>query len=192
MRTHRHRILASAAIAVLFGAPAVARAQGTQVTAGMNASVDILFPPLSGAGTRPLDFGMIIPGTTSVIVTPKTPQGGEFRITGAKNHKGINIGFTLPASLAGPAGATIPLDFNGNYAALCELDDAGVCQIASYFVWNPVTTPTFADTPQRYKPGRPRYTFDQYDIYLGGRAMPAAGQRPGHYTGSIGVLLVLN
>jgi hypothetical protein len=164
-----------------------------QITAGMTSTVDILAAPLSGVGTRALQFGTIVPGTTSVTVLPRTRSGGEFRITGVKNRKSVDISFTLPTSLTGPAGATIPLSFNGNFAGLCEIDDAtGACDVASYFAWNPVTTPSFHDTPTRYKPGRKVYAYDDYQVYLGGVASPSVTQQQGHYSGTIGVLLVVN
>jgi hypothetical protein len=163
-----------------------------QITGGISTLATILAPPLSGVGTRALQFGVIVPGTTSVIVLPNTPRGGEFRIAGVKNRKSIDISFTLPTQLTGPAGASIPLSFNGNYAGLCEIDTSGLCEAASYFTWNPVTTPSFRDTPTRYKPGRKVYQYDAYQLYLGGVASPAANQRQGTYTASIGVLLVIN
>ncbi|HET9797228.1 MAG TPA: hypothetical protein VFP90_04540, partial [Gemmatimonadaceae bacterium] len=102
------------------------------------------------------------------------------------------ISFTLPTALTGPGGATIPLSFDGNFVGLCEVDASGACVAASYTSWNPVTTPSFHDQPTRYKPGRPRYTFDEYQLYVGGTALPAANQRQGTYTASIGVLLAVN
>jgi hypothetical protein len=167
------------------------RAHG-QITAGIGAMVGILTPPLTGTGTRALQFGTIVPGTTSVTVLPRTSAGGEFRIAGVKSRKSVDISFTLPTRLNGPAGASIPLDFNGNFAALCEIDTSGVCELASIVTWNPVSTPTFGDKPTRYKPGRKVYAYDQYDVYLGGTASPSATQRQGTYTASIGVLLVIN
>ncbi|MDB4883560.1 MAG: hypothetical protein JWL95_2326 [Gemmatimonadetes bacterium] len=163
-----------------------------QITAGITSMVDILTAPLSGVGTRALQFGMIVPGTTSVTVQPRSRSGGEFRITGVRNRKSIDISFTLPTALAGPAGATIPLNFNGNYAGLCEIDASGNCDLASYFTWNPVITPSYRDTPTRYKPGRKVYSYDDYQVYLGGVASPSVTQRQGNYTASIGVLLVVN
>jgi hypothetical protein len=166
---------------------------GAQITAGMGSTVDILAAPLSGVGTRALQFGTIVPGTTTVTVLPRTRAGGEFRIAGVKNRKSVDISFTLPTALTGPGGATIPLSFNGNYVGLCEIDDAtGTCDVASYFAWNPVTTPTFHDTPQRYKPGRKVYAYDGYDVYLGGVASPSPTQQQGHYSGTIAVLLAVN
>ncbi len=179
------------ALAALLLMALSAPAQG-QITGGISSLATILAPPLSGVGTRALQFGVIVPGTTSVTVLPNTPRGGEFRIAGVKNRKSIDISFTLPTQLTGPAGASIPLSFNGNYAGLCEIDTAGLCEAASYFTWNPVTTPSFRDQPTRYKPGRKVYQYDAYQLYLGGVALPAANQRQGTYTASIGVLLVIN
>ena len=175
---------------ILLGALS-ARAEA-QITAGMATMADILSMPLSGVGTRALQFGVIVPGTTTVTVLPRSRAGGEFRIAGVRNRKSVDISFTLPTQLNGPAGASIPLSFNGNYAALCEIDTSGACELASLVTWNPVTTPTFHDTPTRYKPGRKVYTYDAYQVYLGGSASPSTTQRQGTYTASIGVLLVVN
>jgi len=179
------------ALAALLLAALSARAKG-QITGSFASVATILAAPLTGNGTRALQFGVIVPGTTNVTVLPRTPSGGEFRISGVKNRKSIDISFTLPTQLTGPAGATIPLNFNGNYAGLCEIDLTNACEVASFFTWNPVTTPTFRDQPTRYKPGRKVYQYDDYQVYLGGVASPAANQRQGAYTASIGVLLVVN
>jgi hypothetical protein len=163
-----------------------------QITAGLITMVDILTPPLTGTGTRALQFGLIVPGTTTVTVLPRSTAGGEFRITGVKSRKSVDISFTLPTALNGPAGSSIPLSFNGNFAGLCEIDTSGACVVASFVTWNPVTTPTFRDAPTRYQPGRKVYAFDAYQVYLGGTASPSATQRQGTYTASVGVLLVIN
>ena len=181
----------SMALAVLPLAALSARAHG-QLTGSIATSANILAAPLTGTGIRALQFGLIVPGTTTVTVLPRSAADGQFRISGVKNRKSIDISFTLPTQLTGPAGATIPLSFNGNYAGLCEIDTTGACDAASYFTWNPVTTPTFRDQPTRYKPGRKVYQYDDYQVYLGGVASPAANQRQGSYTASIGVLLVVN
>ncbi len=181
----------SMALAVLTFAALPARAHG-QLTGSIATTANILAAPLTGTGIRALQFGLIVPGTTTVTVLPRSAADGQFRISGVKNRKSIDISFTLPTQLTGPAGATIPLSFNGNYAGLCEIDTTGACEAASYFTWNPVTTPTFRDQPTRYKPGRKVYQYDDYQVYLGGVASPAASQRQGSYTASIGVLLVVN
>ena len=190
MRSLVRTLRLSFGLAALFAG--LAPRAGAQITAGIASTVDILAAPLSGVGTRALQFGTIVPGTTTVTVLPKSRAGGEFRITGVRNRKSVDISFTLPASLAGPGGATIPLNFNGNYAGLCEIDNSNTCDAGSYVAWNPVTTPTFHDLPTRYKPGRKVYAYDDYQVYVGGAASPSASQRQGTYTGSIGVLLVVN
>ena len=167
------------------------RAEG-QITAGITSVADILAAPLTGTGMRALEFGVIVPGTTTVTVLPGSGSGGEFRITGVKSRKSVDISFTLPTQMTGPGGAAIPLSFNGNFAGLCEIDASGNCEVASFFTWNPVTTPSYRDQPTRYKPGRKVFAYDAYQIYLGGAASPAANQRQGTYTAAIGVLLVVN
>ena len=190
-------ILGRAATAVRLALVAVAIGLGTtraegQITGGIASMADILAAPLTGTGMRALEFGVIVPGTTTVTVLPRSASGGEFRITGVKSRKSVDISFTLPTQLSGPAGAFIPLSFNGNYAGICEIDNTGACETASFITWNPVTTPSFRDQPTRYKPGRKVFTYDDYQVYLGGVASPAANQRRGTYTATIGVLLVVN
>ena len=183
------RWLAAVLAAVsLVGAAVTAHAQ---ITGSIVATATVLARPLSGTGLRPLSFGTVVPGTP-VNIAPNAPDGGEFRISGVKSRKSIDITITVPTALTGPAGATIPLNFNGNTAALCEIDTTGTCVTASYTVWNPVASPTFHDTPTRYSPGRKTYTYDLYSVYLGGGASPSATQKPGTYTGTIGVTLVVN
>ncbi|HEX2090986.1 MAG TPA: DUF4402 domain-containing protein [Longimicrobiaceae bacterium] len=186
------RLCAILVLACSLVAPLGAQGAKPSSTGGLLTSLTILAAPLSAVGVNPLAFGVIIPGTTSVTVLPRTAGGGEWRIQGIRNRKAVDISFTLPASLTGPSGATIPLSFNGNYAGLCEIDNSGQCDVSSYTTWNPVTTPTYNDTPSRVRPGRPRYDFDEYAVYIGGEALPAAGQRAGRYTGTISVTLVVN
>jgi hypothetical protein len=164
---------------------------GAQSTGSLAVSAVVLAPALTGASVRSLSFGVVRPGKPSVVA-PNSAQGAQYRLTGLKSRKSVDISFTLPSSLTGPEGATIPLNFNGNTAALCEVDTSNTCVAGSYFAWNPVTTPTYHDMPTRYAPGRKLYTYDYYDLYIGGTATSAPGQTPGIYNGAIGVLLVAN
>lgn len=92
---------------------------------------------------------------------------------------------------AGPGGVSLPVDFNGPYAASCEVTNANVGDAASLQTWNPVATPSHTDTPHnRTAQGRYRYT--RFSIYLGGRALPGAGLRAGQYTGTVRVLVTWN
>lgn len=188
MIAQRRPLLVILAAVTLMGTAASARAQ---ITGSLASTAIVLARPLTGTGIRPLTFGVVVPGTP-VSVAPNAPSGGEFRISGVKSRKSIDITIRVPTALTGPAGATIPLNFNGNTAALCEIDTTGTCVSASYTTWNPVTAPTFHDTPQRYSPGRKTYTYDLYSVYVGGSATPSATQKPGTYTGTIGVTIVVN
>ncbi|CAA9295829.1 MAG: hypothetical protein AVDCRST_MAG68-271 [uncultured Gemmatimonadetes bacterium] len=185
----RRLLLACALIGAALCAAPPAHAQSGAV----GASAVVVFPPLTGTGVRGLQFGRVIPSAGSVTVRPSSALAGEWRLTSMRGRKWVDITFILPAALQGPGGATLPLSFNGNFAALCEIDDATqICQTASYFEWNPVTTPTYRDTPERYKPGRPRYSDDSYSIYIGGIATPAPAQPAGQYTGAVGITIVTN
>ncbi|MEW5925895.1 MAG: hypothetical protein AB1941_00270 [Gemmatimonadota bacterium] len=190
MRLRRPLALLAAALGL--AGPAAAQAPEPQATGSLIVSATILEAPIVGTGVNPLTFGSIAPGTASVTVLPRTPAGGEWRLSGVRNRRSVSITFTLPTALAGPGGATIPLSFNGNYAGLCEIDDNGQCILASYVTWNPVATPTFDDAPERYSPGRKRYAYDTYSLYIGGQALPPVTPRAGSYTGTIGLTLVVN
>ena len=188
-----HALTMLAGALAVVAAPRAAASQKRTMTGSIVTSVNVLYPPLTGTGVHALDFGMILPGTTTVTVNPRTNAGGEFRISGTKARKSVDISFVLPAALTATSGATLPLSFNGNFAGLCEVDEStGLCQAASYTTWNPTVTTTFHDTPQRYQPGRKTYTYNDYSVYLGGLASPAANQRPGHYSGTASVTIVIN
>jgi hypothetical protein len=174
---------------LLFAAP-LAFAQAP-LTSGVPASVDILFPPLSGGGFRTLDFGVVVPGTT-VSVAPRSAQGAEFRIGGLLGRKSVDITLTLPAVLTGPGGATILLNFAGANAGSCELNVLDVCQAASLDSWNPVTSPTTRVRPIKVGKGPKVFVNDQLALYLGASISPPSTQRAGRYTASATVVIVAN
>jgi spore coat protein U-like protein len=175
------------AAAALCAAPA-AFAQGT---GAVRATATILFPPLVANGVRPLQFGTVTPGTPATV-QPATPGSGEVRLSGVRNRRSITISFTLPANLVNARGQTMPIDFNGDYAANCEVTTAGVCDPLTYVEWNPVTLGAFPDTPDRARKGRPRYDLDAFSIFIGGIVRPPAAQPAGTYTGTIGVTVAVN
>jgi hypothetical protein len=185
-------LLLCAALATGAGA-ASAQVQPT-ATASIGVSVIVPFAPLTAAGVRPLQFGSLVPGTPRAVLpsSAASSPSGEWRLTGVQNAKSVDISFSLPTVLTEPGGRTLPISFNGNYAGLCEIDASQSCIAGSFLTWNPVTTPTFRDTPQRWKPGRPKYEFDTYSVYVGGQVSPAASQGGGTYTGTVGIVLVRN
>jgi hypothetical protein len=184
---HRTGLLA---FALLLAAPGALHGQAG-ITAGVATTLEILFPPVTGSGIRELNFGTVVPGTTTTVA-PRTPQGAEFHIGGLLGRKSVDISFTLPTALAGPGGATIPLTFAGATAASCELNVLGVCQTASLTSWDPVASPTTRVRPTKFGPGPKVFVNDQLALYLGAAVSPAASQRPGHYAASATVLIVAN
>lgn len=189
----RLALLAAAVLCLLLQA-APARAQAPANDDGsMPVSLTILFPPLVGLGVRPLEFGVIMPGTGPVTVLPNTPRSGEWRLTGIRNRRSIDISFAFPAVLTSAAGRTMPISFNGNYAATCEIDTPGnACDMTTYMTWNPVTTPSMRDLPERAKPGRPKFTTTDYKVFIGGQVNPGPNPSAGVYTGTITVTVTVN
>jgi hypothetical protein len=187
------RLWIAIAIAACTLVPAAGRAQARSNGGSIPVTLEVLWPPLTAVGTRPLTFGFIPVGATSVTVLPNTPRSGEYRITGIRNRTSISIRLTLPPSLSNGRGGTLPLDFNGDYAANCEIDPAtNGCDPVTYVAWNPVTQPTFNDTPDRARRGRPRYDGTDFTIYVGGRVVVPATAPAGVYTGRVTVTLVVN
>lgn len=180
--------------AALCAAPARAQVKPS-AGIGIQTVLTVPYPPLTATGVRPVQFGSVVGGTPEVVL-PDWRAGtmsGEWRMTGVGRARSIDISFVLPATLNAAGGRTMPISFNGNYAGLCEIDDATqACVTASWVTWNPVTTPSFRDTPQRYKPGRPKYEHDHYSVYMGGRVAPPVGQAAGSYSGTITIQLVIN
>ena len=185
-----HRTGALALVSLLVAVPAAAFAQAG-ITTGLATSVDILFPPITASGIRPVNFGIVVPGTT-VSVAPRSPQGAEFHIGGLLGRKSVDITLTLPAVLTGPGGATIPLNFAGADAAACELDLLGICQTSSLVSWDPVASPTTRVRPTKFGPGPKVFVNDRLALYLGAAVSAPATQRAGHYTASATVVIVAN
>ncbi|HST61663.1 MAG TPA: DUF4402 domain-containing protein [Longimicrobium sp.] len=187
------RILLAAAVLCLLLQAGPARAQVARSSGRIPVSLQIVFPPLTAVGIRPLAFGVIPAGTSSVTVLPNTLRGGAWRLTGIRNRKSVQITFALPTVLTAPSGRTMPIDFNGNFAASCEIDTGtNACDAITYQTWNPVTQPLMTDVPERVKPGRPKFTEPEYQVYIGGRVTPGAAPSAGRYAGTITITVVAN
>lgn len=187
------RILLAAAVLCLLLQAGPACAQVARSSGRIPVSLQVVFPPLTAVGVKPLAFGAILPGTGSVTVLPNTPRGGEWRLSGIRNRKSVQITFALPTVLTAPSGRTMPIDFNGSFAASCEIDNGtNACDAATYQVWNPVATPVMTDVPERTKPGRPKFSEQEYQVYIGGRVTPGAAPSAGRYSGTITITVVAN
>jgi Domain of unknown function (DUF4402) len=191
MRHLALRLLPLLACGFALGAPrAPAQAAKPTATAALNVAANIVAAPLNLNGTRDLQFGALVPGTARTVL-PNAANAGEARGTGADQVHSLTFVFTLPAALTGPGGATIPLSFNGNYAATCEVTNANVCDQTSFTTWNPVTSPSHTDFPNNRGPGN-TFLYTRYSVYIGGRASPSATQRAGTYTATITVTVTWN
>jgi hypothetical protein len=124
--------------------------------------------PLNVTGVRGLTFGVVFPGVPRVVLRTDAANAGQFDIGHAK-FSPIQITFTLPAVMNGPAGATMPLVFGANDGGYSSPET-----ITSQVGFDPrVAFATALD-----KNGRAA-------VFLGGRAQPAPSQRAGNYTATI-------
>ena len=124
--------------------------------------------PLRVTGVRDLQFGIVIPGLPAHVLRTDAANSGQYSLTGDKN-RAVQLQFTLPTTMNGPSGATMPLSFGAS--------DAGFSQAET------VTSQVGFD---------PRVSFvgtlsnnGRAAVFLGGQALPAGGQRSGTYTATI-------
>jgi hypothetical protein len=135
-------------------APSALRAQGGR--------------PLRVIGVQGLTFGSLIPGIAVHILKSDPAGSGRFDLRGARNSQ-VQIQFTLPPNLQGPAGATLPLTFGSSDGGFSATES-----ITSQTTFDPNTTSlgVLSNT------GRA-------SVFLGGSAIPGAAQRAGAYSATI-------
>jgi hypothetical protein len=124
--------------------------------------------PLNVTGVRGVTFGAVFPGVARVINRTDPANAGQFDVGYAK-FAPIQLTFTLPSVMVGPAGATMPLVFGGS--------DAG------YSSPETITSQVGFDPKQPFataldKNGRAA-------VFIGGTALPAPSQRAGAYNATI-------
>jgi hypothetical protein len=124
--------------------------------------------PLNISGVHNLTFGAVFPGVPRVISRTDAANAGQFDIGYAK-FSPIQLTFTLPSAMVGPAGATMPLVFGASDAGYSSPET-----ITSQVGFDPrVPFATALD-----KNGRAA-------VFIGGRAQPFPSQRAGAYTATI-------
>jgi hypothetical protein len=124
--------------------------------------------PLNVTGVRGITFGVVFPGVPRVVVRTDAANAGQFDVGYAK-FSPIQITFTLPAVMSGPAGATMPLVFGANDGGYSSPET-----ITSQVGFDPrVAFATALD-----KNGRAA-------VFIGGTAQPLTSQRAGNYTATI-------
>lgn len=124
--------------------------------------------PLTVTGARGLTFGTVLPGVPRVVVRTDPANSGQFDIRGP-NRNQILLSFVLPVTMAGPAGALMPLSFGAG--------DAGYSQsqaIGSQVGFDPKQS--FTATLSNNGRG---------SVFVGATANPATNQRAGSYTATL-------
>lgn len=124
--------------------------------------------PLVATGIQNLSFGVVIPGIPAQVLRTDPVGSGQFTLRGEKNSQ-VQMLFTLPTSMSGPSGATLPLSFGATDGGFSAAES-----IASQAVFDPRASAL----------GRLSNT-GRASIYLGGTALPGSTQRGGAYTGTI-------
>ena len=148
--------LAAILVAAGLAAPKTAAAQG----GGRSLTVSAL---------QGITFGNVIPGVPLVVPYTDVARAGQFQVRGPTNAQ-VELVFTLPSTLAGPAGALMPVAYAGTS---CGVSINGVA--ASAVPCDPRTRVLTTIDPRN---GR-------IWIHLGAIAQPAGTQRAGAYTGTI-------
>lgn len=118
---------------------------------------------------RDLDFGMLNPGTPTVVAPTDVIRSAQLRVEGTGRYQ---VSFQLPAYLTTAMGQTIPLVFSPTDGLLAIRQ--------RITVFDPAATTTFRINPAD----------NEAQINLGARAQPAAGQAAGLYSATIVVMIV--
>ena len=119
-------------------------------------------------GVRDLAFGQVIVGIPSSVAPSHPTRSGQFHITAPLGSK-LQVRFTLPDNLAGPAGAQLPINFGSNDAMA----------IGSAAGSTPITYNPKATRNPQFQPST------SYEVFIGGTVSPAGNQRPGNYAATI-------
>ena len=129
--------------------------------------------PVGVSGVRPLVFGVVFPGVPRAVSRTDAANSGQLDLTGNKNAQ-VQLTFTLPNAMTGPAGAQMPLTFGGSDAGYSSSQAVG-----SQVAFDP-RTPFLATLN---KNGRG-------SVFVGGTVNPPPTQRSGSYTGTITLSIV--
>lgn len=113
-------------------------------------------------------FGTMLPGITASASRVNASEAGQFNLAGARNAQ-VLLQFTLPARMAGPGGATLPLSFGGG--------DAGYSSRQS--IGNQTGFDPRAPFTARLG------TNGRGSVFLGCTAQPAADQPAGAYSATL-------
>ncbi len=185
-------LLLPAALAVPGGE---ARAQDNRAVAHVNASVNVVAPPIQFINSRTLEFGPVAPGQTVSVParapwpSPATWSAG-FRFFNLRKQVEYAVSFTLPTTLQRGA-ASIPVSFAGTqYGWACIWSTSAATCNAYGAAFSPAAhaspaTALVIDLPNN-SPGNNFVG----EFYVGGVLnVPNAPLPPGTYTAPITITL---
>jgi hypothetical protein len=118
---------------------------------------------------RDLAFGPVIVGIPTSVGPSHPTRSGQFQFTAPLGSR-VQIRFTLPNQLGGPAGARLPITFGSSDAIV-----VGTAPGSTPTAFNPKATRNVLEV----QPG------STYNVFIGGRVTPAGNQLPGDYADTI-------
>jgi hypothetical protein len=125
-------------------------------------------------GLRDLAFGTVLNGVPKHILPSDAVNSGmfEFKAAGAAQ---VQLQFTLPTVLNGPAGATLPISFSTTDAIV-----QGLAGGSTPLTINPNVTTVY-----------PLGSGSRFDVWIGGTVTPQAGQTQGAYSATISLTMTV-
>ncbi|HEY0994499.1 MAG TPA: DUF4402 domain-containing protein [Gemmatimonadaceae bacterium] len=178
-------------LALLLLAPRSAQAQGT--TSQALAGVAVLDVASTVNGLRNLRFGSVLPGGSATVAPANAAGAGcsggcqSGMVTFANlSKKGTDkflvVTFpSLPATLSGPAGATLAASFQ---IAGCLVNQATASEYYCAAAGAATSAGNYRMQVNGPAPGGNVANRD-VNFYIGGTVTAAPGQRPGSYTGTV-------
>lgn len=123
---------------------------------------------LSVVGVRDLAFGNVVRGIPASVAPSDPVRSGRWDVTATLGAR-VQVRFTLPNRLNGPAGATMPISFANNDAIAI-----GNSPLSNPVTFNPKATMNFQ-----------LVTSNRFFVMLGGTVSPTATQTAGPYTNTV-------
>ena len=126
--------------------------------------------PLNVIGRQGLTFGTMWSGQPAQVSRQDPLRSGQIELRGMRLTD-VQVTFSLPAALAGPGGAQLPLSFGANDGGV---GTSSAITAATGFDPRLSHVARFSDNGRLY-------------LFLGGTALPGAGQTAGAYTATVTV-----
>ena len=152
----------AAAVALAAARPAAAQQSNT-----INATATVV-TPLAVSSVSSLAFGTVYPGVNKTVNYTDATNGGKFSVTGYAGAQ-VAVSFTLPTTLAGPSGATLPIDTWSAY----------------HNTTNDAASGGTAFDPSLGGPTTALSTAGNLYVFLGARVTPAPTQAAGAYLSTV-------